>query len=305
MYIRKSVIFIIVGVIASLVVTIGVLAATGTTDSSAVPGSTNSYTLADIYDRLDSGTAGSQSSFTEPGVAPGTGTMHTLDDIMGKAPAADDTNGAAAVDVMSGKTFWGLTSGEWGLKTGTRSGAPVPKTGDTYTDGSVTGEDGELQKGVAWPSPRFTVKNDGTVTDNLTGLIWLKNANCANTTRTWSTALSDLTQLNTVGTMNSNNCGDTSNGGSHQTDWRLPNVRELHSLIHHGVANPALPNTAGTGQWTEGDPFTAVQSSYYWSGTTRADNTSLAWRVDLYRGLTDNNNKVSNSHYVWPVRGGQ
>jgi len=51
----------------------------------------------------------------------------------------------------------------------------VPKTGQTtkYSDG----DDGDLQKCVAWPDPRFTDNGDGTVTDNLTGLIWLKEAN--------------------------------------------------------------------------------------------------------------------------------
>jgi hypothetical protein len=40
----------------------------------------------------------------------------------------------------------------------------------------ATSESGST--GVAWPNPRFTDNSDGTVTDNLTGLIWLKNANC-------------------------------------------------------------------------------------------------------------------------------
>ena len=43
--------------------------------------------------------------------------------------------------------------------------------------------------GVEWPNPRFTDNLDGTATDNLTGLIWLKDANCFGP-RTWSDALS-------------------------------------------------------------------------------------------------------------------
>ena len=62
-----------------------------------------------------------------------------------------------------------------------------PKTGQTLCYDSLgavvpcagTGQDGEIKAGVAWPSPRFTDNSNGTVTDNLTGLIWLKNANCA------------------------------------------------------------------------------------------------------------------------------
>jgi hypothetical protein len=54
------------------------------------------------------------------------------------------------------------------------------KTGQTAS--YATGDDGNLQKGVTLPSPRFTCNpsedctpgnNNGTVTDNLTGLIWL------------------------------------------------------------------------------------------------------------------------------------
>ena len=104
-------------VIALFSTVLGVYAATGTTDSPDTPANTNSYTLEDIYQRLDVGTDGSQSTFTEPSVAPGTGSMHTLDQIMGIAPELD-ASGATADDVLATKTFWGLTSGEWGLQTG-------------------------------------------------------------------------------------------------------------------------------------------------------------------------------------------
>ena len=53
--------------------------------------------------------------------------------------------------------------------------APVPKTGQTAP--TTAGADGALRKGVAWPTPRFTDNKNGTVTDNLTGLIWIQNAN--------------------------------------------------------------------------------------------------------------------------------
>jgi hypothetical protein len=50
-----------------------------------------------------------------------------------------------------------------------------------------TGQDGDYQAGTPLPSPRFAVNGDGTVTDNLTGLIWLQNANCF-LSRTWAQA---------------------------------------------------------------------------------------------------------------------
>ena len=52
----------------------------------------------------------------------------------------------------------------------------VMKTGQTTS--YATGDDGDLEAGVAWPIPRFKDNNDGTILDTLTGLIWLKNANC-------------------------------------------------------------------------------------------------------------------------------
>jgi len=38
-------------------------------------------------------------------------------------------------------------------------------------------DDGDVRAGVASPNPRFTDNNSGTVTDNLTGLVWIKNTN--------------------------------------------------------------------------------------------------------------------------------
>ncbi|MBI5195097.1 MAG: hypothetical protein HZA10_02105, partial [Nitrospirae bacterium] len=59
----------------------------------------------------------------------------------------------------------------------------LPQTGQTkcyalWSEISCagTGQDGEILSGVAWPNPRFSVNGD-CVTDNLTGLMWAKNAN--------------------------------------------------------------------------------------------------------------------------------
>ncbi len=54
--------------------------------------------------------------------------------------------------------------------------APVPKTGQATS--YRTGDDGTHQAGIASPSPRFVDHGNGTVTDKLTGLIWLKNGDC-------------------------------------------------------------------------------------------------------------------------------
>jgi Protein of unknown function (DUF1566)/Divergent InlB B-repeat domain len=167
----------------------------------------------------------------------------------------------------------------------------LPQTGQktTYT----SGDDGAQQTGVVFPAPRFTDNGDGTILDNLTGLIWLQNAYCSGTGRRWLDARNDLAELNTSGTMRGNNCGDNSNNSSHQKDWRLPNVNELWSLIDFSQDSPALPS---------GHLFTNVQSYYYWTNTNSYSETNF---IDISSGYI---NKVPRSlHYpsIWPVRGGQ
>jgi len=170
----------------------------------------------------------------------------------------------------------------------------VEKTGQT--ESYAPGDDGDWQKGVAWPVPRFRDNGNGTVTDRLTGLIWMKNANCF-WEITWNDALSVCNDLA------DGQCGLTD--GSEPGAWRLPNRNELQSLLHLGYPGPALPNTEGTGQWTEGDPFTGVQSEFYWSSTTYANYLGYAWAVYLYDGYVYFDSKTSNDFFVWPVRGRQ
>jgi hypothetical protein len=177
--------------------------------------------------------------------------------------------------------------------------APVQKTGQTTS--YRTGDDGDEEVGVSWPNPRFTDNADGTVTDNLTGLIWLKQANYNSTaggtgTAIWNNAIDFCKALET------GMCGLSD--GSAAGDWRLPTVKELQSLVHYGYYDPSLLNTAGTGKWTSGDPFTNVQSSYYWSSTTYEYATNNAWYVYMTDGLVTYRWKA-NENYVWPVRGGQ
>ena len=162
--------------------------------------------------------------------------------------------------------------------------SPAAKTGQTTP--YATGDDGDLQRGVEWPDPRWTDNGNGTVTDHLTGLIWLKNANCFGD-RTWLQALSDCNGLS------AGYCGLTD--GSSAGDWRLPNLRELKSHIDYGVSAPAIRVT---------HPYINVQYTYYWTSTTFADITDNAWLVYMYSGV---NNAFSKSitYYVWPVRGGR
>ncbi|MDL1976142.1 MAG: DUF1566 domain-containing protein [Deltaproteobacteria bacterium] len=188
----------------------------------------------------------------EPDAAPGS-TMHTLDEIYNKLDQLVPGGGLASVE----------------------------KTGQTTSH--ETGDDGDLSKGVTWPNPRFTDNNDGTVTDNLTGLVWLKDANRFGSTN-WADALIACNALAADGT----NLTDGSSAG----DWRLPNIKELQSLIDYGSISPCLP---------DGYPFEEVQSNVYWSSTTYAGSTYDVWFVYMVDGSVNIGSKFGNN-YVWPVR---
>ena len=172
--------------------------------------------------------------------------------------------------------------------------APVEKTGQItcYSDEEPweeidctgTGRDGDLQMGVAWPEQRFTDNLDGTVTDHLTGLIWLKDGNCFGE-RTWVEAISDCNGLAT------GSCGLSD--GSSAGDWRLPNIKELQSLIDYGSFMPALPL---------GHPF-INEYAVFWSSTNNTHYDWISWYVSLISGSVGYDNKTE-IYYVLPVRGG-
>ncbi|MCK9365151.1 MAG: DUF1566 domain-containing protein [Syntrophales bacterium] len=207
-------------------------------------------------------------------------------------PANSDGSAAWAIDLSSLYIYGvGATPGTrvWPVRDGQDGGVIIlPKTGQTTS--AATGDDGALQKGAAWPSPRFTDNNDGTVTDHLTSLVWLKKGTCAVQTKTWSDALTYA-----VG-MAEGQC-DLADG-SKAGDWRLPNVNELQSVIDWSKSGPALP---------AGHPFTEVAWNRYWTSTSIENLPGSAWQVNLNNGGAFPANKsyeLSNA-YAWPVRTGQ
>jgi hypothetical protein len=151
-------------------------------------------------------------------------------------------------------------------------------------------------------NPVFTDNTDGTVTDNRTCLMWLKDTDCVGK-KAWA----DVdTSAKVVALINGKHCDDYTNDT--HTDWRLPTVQELQSLVHYGYSSPAMSNAAGTEKWGTGttgdDAFSGVRAFNYWSSTTYANNTGTAWYVYLVNGAVDFGFK-SGSNYIWPVRGRQ
>jgi hypothetical protein len=154
------------------------------------------------------------------------------------------------------------------------------------------------------PSPRFTDNLDGTVADHLTGLTWLKTADCDGT-KDWEYALWWAGALHDGCTScggDNDDCGlsDRSRPG----DWRLPNLKELQSLVDFGCTNPALANTSGDGQWVEGDPFTDVRPGNYASSSTYMEYSSWNFYLSIVTGYGEADMSKSTPQFVWPVRGG-
>jgi Protein of unknown function (DUF1566) len=194
--------------------------------------------------------------------------------------------------------------GSWGTPASAASKkapAPVPQTG---ADQSFSpGDDAALQAGVPFPVPRFTDHLNGAVTDNLTGLVWLKQSNCF-PLMFWKEAIAAARQLA------SGQCGLTD--GSVAGDWRLPNIREFLSLLDYGFSFPALSNTVGDGQAMEGNPWVGITQfnvpiDPYWTSTFAPESGGTpggAWVMSFVFGQVGFTSQ-SDQHGVWAVRGGR
>ena len=162
---------------------------------------------------------------------------------------------------------------------------------DAATDGAT------MQRGISGvPAKRFTDNNNGTQTDNLTGLIWLKNADCF-FWQNWETA------LNKVKTLEGDNSQCNLTDGSVAGDWRLPNINELVSLPTNWTGNiPAdWLNAAEQGFLNvSGDVY-----NRYWSSSSIAGNTDYAWIVSMYGYVEDLPKNDNYDSKAWPVRGGK
>lgn len=199
-----------------------------------------------------------------------------------------------AYAVKSGWTDSAVASGDYYLM------SPLLKTGQTTcasgADGTgamaacsqtITGQDGDYQKGTTMS---YTDNGNGTITDNVTGLIWQKcsmgqdSLDCSSgpgpmaaAPVKWATAITY--------------CDELDLGGS--SDWRLPGIKQLESLIDYGTYNPPINNL-----------FTNTATDYhgYWSSSTYVGTTSSAWVVFFGSGRTLFDHKTD-SNYVRCVRG--
>jgi Protein of unknown function (DUF1566) len=123
------------------------------------------------------------------------------------------------------------------------------------------------------------LEQDEVVLDINTGLIWTKNASLSDFPMTWNEALTFIKELN-----HSELYG--------YDDWKLPNRRELFSLISHEAINPSLPY---------GHPFVNVFTGYYWTSTSCTRLPNQAWYIHLGGARVFKGMKYG-SYMVWPAR---
>lgn len=114
--------------------------------------------------------------------------------------------------------------------------------------------------------------------DELTGLVWFRNANIAEFPLTWQEALDHVAHMNR----------DQAAG---YADWGLPNRRELRSLISHQSRRPSLPAA---------HPFMALQD-VYWSSSSSLFEPDWAWALYLNKGAVGVGQKARAHFHVWAV----
>ena len=140
--------------------------------------------------------------------------------------------------------------------------------------------------------PRFERSMQGTtpvpvVVDSVTGLMWqgcpagmtgdLTSCNGTAATYTWS-------QANTYCTTTLNN--DSSKNAGY-TDWYLPDIKELESIVDDRYSHPAV----------DGDFFPGTPSGYFWSSSSYAPHSGSAWFVTFNDGYVNGYVK-DYGHYV-------
>ena len=127
---------------------------------------------------------------------------------------------------------------------------------------------------------RFEISGESAL-DRLTGLIWSLDACPAERPLPWIDALSMVGLLN-------------KSAWQGATDWRMPNIRELESLVDLNADSPAL---------TPGHPFRNVRD-VYWSSTTSLYEPRYSWALYTLDGIVGVGFKTDPGFHLWPVRAG-
>ncbi len=239
------------------------------------------YTLGDIYYYLIDGTEAAEGGYPlepPPGSVPGDTRFKTLKEIYQDTKALFDRCNALPSDVTEGKLFFSAEAGNWGARTGTvYRGRGLLKTGQTFS--YYPDDDGGYQKGADYD---YTDNGDGTITDNFTGLIWPKEGDgpgCydGSFSLAWSDAIDWAEGLTFAG----------------YSDWRLPNARELYSLIREG----------GSGAKIDQSYFPNTRSHDYRTSTTCPYLASQALLVGFNSAYLLSSSKTYVT-YLRAVRGG-
>ena len=182
--------------------------------------------------------------------------------------------------------FMSVTACAADVSTYSFAGCAFPDTNQSVSYTATFGEDHDYASSVSAMS--FTVYKVGVssvTVDNRTGLMWVTNpradAGFAGA-QTWESALTS--------------CTVTLNGLAYAgyTDWRLPNVRELMSIVDYGNYSPSINSTA----------FPGTYVSYYWTSTTYVPSTTTAWVVEFDVAYLGGGAVKTTNNYVRCVRGG-
>lgn len=172
------------------------------------------------------------------------------------------------------------------ISTHTFTACNLPDTAQTGDYTATFGEDNDYRPSGSQPS--YTIYSPGgtssVTVDNRTGLMWVTNPNDAliGGNNSWENVLTACdTGIGAAGTYAGYN------------DWRLPNARELLSIVDYSRSNPAI-NTAY---------FSNTQNDAYWTSTTVAQTTTSAWFVTFTEGVIGSITKTT-PYFIRCVRGG-
>jgi hypothetical protein len=233
-------------------------------------------------------------------------------------PGTNGTNGTDGANGTNGVDGTSVTFVGYVLP----GDATCPNGGAVYAAGNVNayvcnGQNGTMGSRRDPPCfhnfNRYANCGNGTVTDTVTGLIWLQDAACAALGNPPGDAFGGLDWAaanRAAGALKNGDCGLTD--GSSPGDWRLPTSDEWIETMSRAAAlrcsqdsnDPELTNEKGTGCFPHNGQFAGVaRPGYYWSSNSSETFPFEAWFTLLHDGSIESSDKTFTLR-VWPVRGG-